>query len=131
MNQDFEEPHSEQRLYQGDIFWIKVEKKQTHTELRHPHVIIQEDLFNHSRIETVIVCALTSNLKCANEPGNILLEAGEGNLSRPSVIVVSQIDSVPKIELSEYIGTLSPQRIEQIFAGIRFQQRAFFNRSKP
>jgi mRNA interferase MazF len=44
----------------------------------HPHVVVQEDVFNHSRITTVIVCALTSNLNRAHEPGNVLLDVGEG-----------------------------------------------------
>ena len=57
----------------------------------HPHVVVQEDVFNHSRIATVVVCALTSNLHRANEPGNVLLEAGEGNLPKQSVVVVSQV----------------------------------------
>jgi mRNA-degrading endonuclease toxin of MazEF toxin-antitoxin module len=59
-------------------------------------VVVQEDVFNHSRIATVVVCALTSNLHRANEPGNVLLEVGEGNLPEQSVVVVSQISSVDK-----------------------------------
>jgi mRNA interferase MazF len=66
---------------------------------------------------------LTSNLKRAKAPGNVLLEAGEGNLARQSVVVVSQVSTINKTQLGEYIGTLSPQRIHQILAGIRFLQR--------
>jgi mRNA interferase MazF len=91
-------------------------------------VVVQDDVFNHSRIDTVVVCALTSNLKRANEPGNVLLDVGEGNLPRQSVVVVSQVSSVEKARLGERIGSLSDARVEQILAGMRFQQLSFFNR---
>jgi mRNA interferase MazF len=94
----------------------------------HPHVVVQDDVFNHSRVTTVIVCALTSNLDRAKEPGNVLLEAGEGNLAKQSVVVVSQVSSVDKARLGERIGSLSEARVEQILAGLRFQQVSFFAR---
>ncbi len=88
-------------------------------------MVLQDDALNRSRLETVVVCALTSNLKRMNEPGNVRLAAGEANLSRASVVVVSQVSSIAKAELGEYIGTLSAARVEQIFDGMRLQQ-AFF-----
>jgi mRNA interferase MazF len=91
-------------------------------------VVVQDDVFNHSRITTVIVCALTSNLHRANEPGNVLLDVGEGNLPEQSVVVVSQISSVDKARLGDRIGALSSERVEQILAGLRFQQASFFAR---
>lgn len=94
----------------------------------HPHVVVQDDVFNHSRISTVVVCALTTNLHRANEPGNVLLEVGEGNLPKQSVVVVSQISSVEKARLGERIGSLSDARVDQILAGLRFQQVSFFER---
>ena len=90
--------------------------------------MVQDDVFNRSRINTVIVCALSSNLKRATEPGNVLLEPGEGNLSRHSVVIVSQVSTVNKNRLGEAIGALSDARVEQILAGMRFQQASFFNR---
>jgi mRNA interferase MazF len=71
---------------------------------------------------------LTSNLKRASEPANVLLDVGEGNLPRQSVLVVSQVSSVEKAQLGEYIGTLSNERVEQVLAGMRFQQASFFTR---
>ena len=76
----------------------------------------------------VVVCALTSNLKQANEPGNILLEAGEASLPKQSVVVVSKISAINKSQLGEYIGSLNEQRISQILAGLRFLQLSFFAR---
>jgi mRNA interferase MazF len=72
-----------------------------------------------------VFCALTSNLHRANEPGNVLLDVGEGNLPKQSVVVVSQISSIERAQLGQPIGALSEARVEQILAGLRFQQRAF------
>ena len=69
---------------------------------------------------------MTSNLHRANEPGNVLLDEGEGNLPAQSVVVVSQIASVDKVRLGERIGSLSEERVGQILAGLRFQQVSFF-----
>ncbi len=126
------EPHpgtAPATINRGDLFWIEAdESRGSIPGSPHPHVVIQDDVFNRSRISTVIVCALTSNLKRATEPGNILLEIGEGNLTRQSVVVVSQVSSVYKARLGERIGALSDERVEQILAGMRFQQASFFNR---
>ena len=114
---------------QGDIFWIKpLDSSTPLAPYSHPHVIIQDDVINRSRIKTLVMCALTTNKKRANEPGNILLDVGEGDLPQQSVVVVSQIETVDKENLGEYIGALSSARVQQIFSGMRFQQRAFFHR---
>lgn len=117
------------RINRGDVFWIGPDDSRGPApSYSHPHVVVQDDVFNHSRITTVVVCALTSNLHRANEPGNVLLDVGEGNLPRQSVVVVSQISSVEKARLGERIGSLSDARVEQILAGLRFQQASFFER---
>ncbi|MCZ2127109.1 MAG: type II toxin-antitoxin system PemK/MazF family toxin [Anaerolineales bacterium] len=106
-------------INQGDIYWIELDEP-TGSEpgYSHPHVVVQNNVFNASRINTVIVCALTSNIRRAEAPGNILLEKGEANLSRQSVVLVSQIFTVDKTQLGEFIGTLSERRIKQIIEGI-------------
>lgn len=116
-------------INQGDVYWLQSKMADGSTaSYPHPYVVIQDDVINRSRVSTVVVCAMTSNPKRATEPGNILLEAGEANLPRQSVIVVSQVDTVEKAQLGDYIGSLSKQRIEQILAGMRFQQSSFFAR---
>ena len=92
----------------------------------HPYVVIQDDVLNRSRVHTVVVCALTSNLNLANEPGNVLLDLHEGNLPKRSVLVVSQVSSVEKSKLGDYIGKLSIERVAQVRDGLRFQQASFF-----
>jgi mRNA interferase MazF len=82
-------------------------------------VVVQNNVFNASRMNTVVVCALTSNLQRANAPGNVLLEPGEADLPKSSVVIVSQIFTVDKGQLGEHIGTLSRKRVRQILDGIK------------
>ena len=107
-------------IRQGDVFWVDLSEQRGSSSVhRFPHVVIQNDLFNQSRINTVAVCALTSNLKRARAPGNVLLEQGEANLARQSVVNVAQILTVDKRDLVERIGTLPRERVQQILAGVR------------
>lgn len=118
-----------ERIDRGDVFWIEADDSRGPAPgYAHPHVVVQEDVFNHSRISTVVVCALTTNLHKATEPGNVLLDEGEGNLPKRSVVVVSQIASVEKARLGERVGSLSSERVDQVLAGLRFQQASFFAR---
>ena len=113
----------------GDLYWVgPAADRGSVPGFAHPHVVVQDDVFNHSRIDTVIVCALTTNLERATEPGNVLLDPGEGDLPKRSVVIVSQIASVPKATLGPKIGTLSQARVDEIVAGLRFQQASFFRR---
>ena len=107
-------------IRQGDLYWVDLGAPQgAEPGYRRPVVVVQNNLFNQSRIRTVVVCAVTSNLKRAAAPGNVLLKAGEGGLPKDSVVNVSQIFTLDKGDLEEYIGTLSPRRVRQILAGIR------------
>ncbi len=114
-------------INQGDIYWVHLagpdDPDGAEAEYAHPQVVIQENVINHSRVTTVVVCGLTTNLKRASLPGNILLEQAEANLPKQSLVVVSQVSTIKKSQLGEYIGTLSQQRIDQILAGMRFLQK--------
>ena len=107
-------------INQGDLFWIDLgEPSGSGPGYLRPYVVIQNNLFNHSRIHTVVVCVITSNLRLADAPGNVVLEKGEGNLPKQSVVNVSQIYTVDKKELIERIGTLLPERVREILGGVR------------
>jgi mRNA interferase MazF len=107
-------------INQGDIFWIDFSPPDgSKPGYRHPHLVIQNNLFNRSRINTVVVCTLTSNMKRAGAPGNIVLSKAEANLPKKSVVNITQIFTVNKSDLSEKIGTLSKKRILQVLQGIR------------
>jgi mRNA interferase MazF len=106
-------------IEQGDVFWVDLGPPSgAGPGLLHPHVIIQNDVFNRSRLDTVVVCTLTSNLKRAQVPGNVLLDEGEANLPKRSVVVVSQLFTMDKDDLTERIGTLSAARVQEILQGI-------------
>ena len=105
-------------IRQGDVFWISPnETNGVESDHPHPHVVIQVNAQNK-----VTVCALTTNLKRAKDPGNVLLDENEAGLPKQSVIVASQVSVVDETLLGEFIGTLTEQRIQQIMAGIRFLQ---------
>jgi mRNA interferase MazF len=107
-------------IRQGDVFWIDLgDPSGSEPDYLHPHVVVQNNLFNASRIHTVVVCVITSNLKRARAPGNVRLQKGEANLSKTSVVNVSQLFTVDKRELVEKIGALSPRRVRQILDGVR------------
>lgn len=107
-------------INQGDIYWIDLDEPEgSEPGYKHPHVVVQNNLFNRSQIRTVVVCPLTTNLKRANAPGNVLLDTKESNLSKQSVVNVSQVFTVDKSQLDEYVGSLSPQRITEILNGIK------------
>jgi len=107
-------------ISQGDIYWIELDEPSgSEPGYSHPHVVVQNNVFNASKINTVIVCALTSNLKRGQAPGNVLLDKAEGNLPKQSVVLVSQIFTVDKSQFGEFIGRLSERRVNQILAGIQ------------
>ncbi len=107
-------------IKQGDIFWVDLDfPKGSGPGYRHPHVVIQNNVFNESKINTVVVCALTSNLKRSKAPGNVLIRKGEGNLKKDSVVNISQIITVDKSDLVERIGSLSPSRVKEIIEGVK------------
>lgn len=107
-------------INQGDVFWIDIgEPVGSAPGYRRPCVVIQNNVFNQGRIGTVIVCPLTSNINRATGLGNVLLDEGEANLPKRSVVVVSQIFTEDKSGLDEYIGSLSPKRIRQILDDLK------------
>lgn len=106
-------------INQGDIFWVDLgQASGSGPAYRHPLVVIQNNVFNKSRISTVVVCSLTSNLQRAESPGNVLVKKGEGNLAKASVVNVTQLFTVDKRDLTEKIGSLPPGRLAQVLEGI-------------
>ena len=107
-------------IRQGDIYWIDLgDPEGSEPGYRHPHVVVQNNVFNKSRINTIVVCALTSNLKRAEVPGNVLLKKGEANLKKDSVVNISQVVTIDRTDCIEKIGSLSPARVRQIVDGLR------------
>jgi mRNA interferase MazF len=82
-------------------------------------VVIQSNAFNRSSISTVVVCELTSVLRRANDPGNVLLVPGEGNLPEQSVVNVSRMVTLDKGILGNSIGVLDNERMREVLDAVR------------
>ena len=105
---------------QGEVYWIDLgDPVGSEPAYRHPHLVVQNDVFNASRIRTVVVCAITSTISRAAAPGNVLLDAGEAGLSKSSVVNISQIFTVDKSQLEERIGAIGTARLRQVLDGIK------------
>jgi mRNA interferase MazF len=108
-------------IRQGDVFWIDLPTPAgSEPGYRRPGIVVQNDLFNSSELNTVVVCLLTTNLKWSRMPGNILLAEGEANLSKQSVVNVTQIYTADRNQLDEYIGSVSAGRLRQVLDRIYF-----------
>jgi mRNA interferase MazF len=107
-------------IHQGDIYWISLPKPTGSAPgFRRPGLVIQNNLFNRSRLNTVVICLITSNLKRGGSPGNVELAQGEANLPQASVVNVTQLYTVDRSQLTERIGTLSRSRLLDVIRGIQ------------
>lgn len=107
-------------IKQGEIYWVELgDAKGSEPAYRYPHVVVQNNLFNSSKLNTIVVCALTSNLKRASAPGNVVLPKGEANLPKKSVVNISQIYTVNQFDLVEKIGKVSDQKFQKILDGLK------------
>jgi len=107
-------------ITQGEVYWVDLgEPTGSEPAFRHPHVVIQNNVFNASLISTVVVCSITSNLTRASSPGNVLLKKGDGGLPKKSVVNISQIYTVNKTDLTERIGSISPKKLDQVIEGVQ------------
>lgn len=106
-------------IRQGEVFRVDFgEPGDAEPGYRRPAVVLQNNVFNASNIRTVVVCALTSNVRRAKAPGNVLLAPGEANLREQSVVNVSQVFTVSKRDLAEKIGSLPDDRVRAILDGV-------------
>ena len=107
-------------MKRGQIWWSELsEPVASEPGYKRPVVIVQSDDFTKSRISTVIVVVITSNLRLADAPGNVLLPSGNTGLSRESVANVSQIITLDKQFLSQRIGQVDNPAMQQIDEGIK------------
>lgn len=106
-------------ISQGDIWWAALpEPVGSGPGFDRPVVIVQGDTFNRSRLATVVVIPLTSNLRLASLPGNILLTAASTGLPKDSVANVTQIIAIDCSLLTEPIGRISPRHLELLWKGL-------------
>ncbi|MGI9046491.1 MAG: type II toxin-antitoxin system PemK/MazF family toxin [Burkholderiales bacterium] len=107
-------------MSRGDVWWAALpDPVASEPAYERPVVIIQSDTFNRSRIQTVIVVALTSNLRLAEAPGNVRLSAKKTRLPKDSVANVSQIVTLDKAFLTDRCGRLDTATMLRIDDGVR------------
>jgi mRNA interferase MazF len=106
-------------IRQGDVFWCDFGPPTgSGPAYLRPCVVVQNNVFNRSRIGTVVVCALTSNLQRAHAPGNVALRKGEANLPKRCVCNISQLFTLDKSVLVEKIGALPENSLDKVLAGV-------------
>ncbi len=106
-------------MEKGELYWVDFGTgEESEPAFRRPALVVQSDRFNRSAIGSVMVAPLTTNLALAKAPGNVLVDAGTSGLPKESVIVISQIVSINKRRLEEYVSTLDPSSLFLIDNGI-------------
>lgn len=107
-------------MRRGEIWWANLpDPVGSEPGCRRPVLIIQDDSFTQSRINTIIVVIITSNLRLAEAPGNVFLPQKSSGLSRDSVVNVSQIFTLDKTFLIDQIGSLPDFLQEEVDEGLR------------
>lgn len=107
-------------MYRGEVWWTNLPNPVgLEPGYRRPVLVVQDDIFTQSRISTVIVVVITSNIRLAEAPGNVLLPYAASGLPRDAVANVSQILTVDKTFLVERIGALPDYLQEEIDEGLR------------
>lgn len=106
-------------ISQGDVWWADLaEPIGSAPGYRRPVIVVQSDAFNRSRIATVVCVVLTSNLKIADAPGNLVLGERQTGLDRDCVANVSQVVTLDKSQLTEAVGKLSQRKLDLVLSGI-------------
>jgi len=106
-------------IARGEVWWADLPAPQgSRPGFRRPVAVVQGDAFNRSRVATVVCVPLTSNVKWALAPGNVLLPPPMTGLPKPSVANVSQIVTLNKSDLTERAGKLPTRQLESILSGI-------------
>jgi mRNA interferase MazF len=107
-------------MERGELYWVDFGVPMgSEPGYRRPVVIIQSNTFNQTKIKTVICAIISSNVELAEAPGNVLLEKENSGLSKHSVVNVSQLYTVDKNSVSDFIGKISDRLISKIDSGIR------------
>jgi mRNA interferase MazF len=107
-------------MQRGEIWWANLRAPRgSEPGYRRPVLVLQHDDFNRSRIATVIVIILTSNLRLEAAPGNVLLRQRDTGLPKDSIANVSQVLTLNKADLTERVTSIPPAKLKQIENGLR------------
>jgi mRNA interferase MazF len=104
----------------GQIWWANLpDATGSEPGFRRPVLVLQSNRFNESKIATVVVAMLTSNLHLAQGPGNVLVKSRESGLSKDSVVNISQLATLDKVCLTEFVSKLDQRILTEVKSGIR------------
>ncbi len=107
-------------MRRGEVWWAALPPPSgSGPGFRRPVLVIQSNPFNESRISTVIVAVITSNLALAEAPGNVRIGKAESGLTKPSVVNVSQLLTLDKALLTDRVCQLSAAMLIRIDNGLR------------
>ena len=107
-------------IRKGSIYWVNFSPGNGSEPIgRRPGLVIQSDILNDSKLNTVIMLAITSTMKLGELPGNVTLKKGEANIPKKCVINTTQIKPVDKASIKEKIGTLSKQKMDDVHGGLK------------
>lgn len=113
-------------IRKGSIYWVNFPPGKGSEPIgRRPGLVIQNDILNDSKLNTVVMLAITSTMKFGELPGNVILRKGEANLPKKCVINITQIKSVDKTSIIEKIGTLSKKRMDEVCEGLKLVLSTF------
>ena len=106
-------------ISQGEVHWVDFgDPLGSEPAHRRPCVIVQDDAFNASRISTIVVAAVTTNIRLGEAFGNVTLRKGEAGLPTRSVVNISQLATVDRAMLDRRIGKLSRRRLGEVLGGM-------------
>lgn len=107
-------------MRRGEIWWANLpDPRASEPGYRRPVLIVQSNAFNQSALQTIIVAVITSNLRLATAPGNVLLRRRESRLEKDSVINVSQLVTLSKSFLVDRVARIPPAQIREVEEGLR------------
>ena len=107
-------------MTRGELWWVDLGLPYgSEPGYRRPVLIVQNDFFNKSKINTTVIIPLTTNILYADAPGNIVVNIKESNLNKESIAVISQIKVIDKKRLKEKISKVSKEIMDQVETGMK------------
>lgn len=107
-------------IQRGELWWADLgEPRGSEPALRRPVLVLQADSFNRSRLQTVVVVSLTTTLRLAEAPGNVLIRARQSGLPQASVVTVTQIATLDRRFLIKRIGSVRDAMMRAVDEGVR------------
>jgi mRNA interferase MazF len=107
-------------MIRGEIWWAEFGIPYgSEIGYTRPVLIVQDDSFNESRIRTIVVLPLTTNLRLLDAPGNVFIQKKESKLANDSVIIVAQLYAIDRGRFKEKISKVTKEIMEQVEVGIK------------